>query len=405
MAATTFVWQGRSSSGESLSGEMVAASRTELIAQLRRRRIAVSQVREKSKPLRIALPGKNGVKIRDLALFTRQFGVMLKAGLPLVLCLDTLSKQAEKKKMRDTLRLVMQEVESGSTLADALRQHRSVFGELYVQMIHAGESAGVLDTILERLAEYLEKAEALQRKIKSAMMYPAVVLSVAFLACAFMLVAIIPNFAKMFSEFGAQLPLPTRVVLGLSGVLTNFWWAILGAVIGAVVASRRYYKTTAGRMRVDRFLLSAPMFGPIIQKGAVARFTRTLGTLIQSGAPLLESLQITADTSGNMVLREAVLATRRSIAAGNTLAEPLRASGVFPAMALQMVAVGEESGQLDTMLTRVADFYDDEVDVAVNGLTSIIEPVMIVVMGGVVGGMVVAMYLPIFKMVSVMGGE
>ena len=403
MAATTWVWRGKDPTGAIVSGETAADSRGDVISLLRKRRIAVTQMRQKAKPLSLPLPFKKGVKVRDLAVFTRQFGVMLKAGLPLVMCLDTLSRQSEKKLLRDTLRAVMQEVEGGSTLADALKQHKAIFGELYVQMILAGEASGVLDTILERLAGYLEKADALQRKIKSAMMYPTTVLLVALGACGFMLVTIIPNFAKMFAEFGADLPAPTRVVLGLSHFLVTFWWLLGLMIAGGVAAFRRYRATEKGRLRIDRMLLNIPVLGSIIRKGAVARFTRTLGTLVASGAPLLDSLLITANTSGNMVLKEAVLATRRSISGGNTIAEPLRSCGVFPPMAVQMISVGEETGALDTMLNRVAEFYDEEVDTAVNGLTSIIEPVMIVFMGGVVGGMVIAMYLPIFKMVSVMG--
>ena len=405
MAMATYAWAGRNPSGESVSGEVTAESRAEALQQLRRRRIAVSAVKAKSKTDQTLarFDPRNKVKVRDLAVFTRQFGTMLKAGLPLVLCLDTLSRQAERARLKAVLKQVMQDVEAGTTLADALRRHKDLFGDLYIQMVHAGESSGVMDEILDRLSEYLEKADALQRKVKSAMMYPAVVLSVAFLACGFMLVAIIPNFAKMFADFGAQLPLPTRVVLIASHILTRFWWVGAIAIGGGVFAFRKYRATPKGRFRIDAAMLRFPLVGPIIRKSAVARFTRTLGTLVHSGAPLLESLQITADTSGSMVIREAVLATRRSISSGNTIAEPLRACGVFPPMAVQMISVGEQTGQLDVMLNRVAEFYDDEVDTAVAGLTSIIEPVMIVFMGGIVGGMVVAMYLPIFKMINVVG--
>jgi type IV pilus assembly protein PilC len=405
-ATTTYYWRGRNPAGETVSGETAAENRAELLSQLRRRRIAVSSVQEKGGAMKFSLPSLglgNKVKTRDVATFTRQFSVMLKAGLPLVLCLDTLARQSERPVMRETLKAVKEEVEAGSTLADSLRQHRKIFGDLYVQMVHAGETGGVLDVILERLSDYLEKADSLQRKVKSAMMYPAVVFTVAIGASAFMLIAIIPNFAKMFADFGGTLPGPTRVVLAASQILVKFWWAMALAIVAGVVGLKRYRATSAGRLKTDRLLLQIPAIGQIIRKSAVARFTRTLGTLISSGAPLLESLQTTADTSGSMVLREAVLATRRSISSGNTIAEPLRACGVFPPMAVQMISVGEETGALDTMLNRVAEFYDDEVDAAVAGLTSIIEPVMIVLMGGVVGGMVIAMYLPIFKMITVVG--
>jgi len=283
-------------------------------------------------------------------------------------------------------------------------RHPKVFSTLFVNMVEAGEAGGILDVILVRLAAFLEKLDQLQRKVKGALTYPSVVAFVAIGATCFMLIFIIPTFAKMFTDFGGQLPLPTQIVMGLSDFLRAFWWAILAVAIGVVVALQRYYKTESGRLVIDRLLLKIPVLGSVIRKGAVARFTRTLGTLISSGVPILSGLDITARTAGNRVVENAVVATRESISQGNTIAEPLRASGVFPPMVTSMIAVGEQTGALDEMLEKIATFYDSEVDTAVDALTAIIEPVMIVVMGTVVGGMLVAMYLPMFKIVSVVAG-
>jgi len=321
----------------------------------------------------------------------------------MVQCLDILSRQLEKPVFKQVVSEVMSDVESGATLAEGLRKHKC-FSDLFVNMIEAGETGGILDTILNRLAVYLEKADALRRKIKGAMTYPAIVFAVATGATIFMLMFIIPTFARMFTDFGGDLPLPTAIVMGLSDFLRANWWILLAVVIGAVVLTRRYYATAGGRLRIDRALLSVPVLGNVIRKGAVARFTRTLGTLIASGVPILNGLEITARTSGNKVIENAVMDTRQSISEGNTIAEPLKACGVFPPMVVQMISVGEQTGALDEMLDKVADFYDSEVDTAVEALTAAIEPIMIVVMGAVVGGMLVAMYLPMFKLVSVVAG-
>ncbi len=326
---------------------------------------------------------------------------MINAGLPLVQCLDILSQQQDNKAFKTVINNVMHDVESGATLAEALRKHVKVFDKLFTNMVEAGEAGGVLDDILLRLATYIEKAEALKRKVKSAMTYPVVVASVAMMATAFMLIFIIPTFAKIFTEFGGQLPLPTRVVMGLSSFLRGYWWALLTGIVGLIFAYRRYAATENGRRKVDAFKLRIPVLGDVLRKGSIARFTRTLGTLISSGVPILDGLEITAQTSGNKIIEEAILATRGSISEGETISAPLKEAKVFPPMVVQMIGVGEETGALDEMLNKIAVFYDDEVNTAVDTLTSIIEPVMIVVMGTVVGGMVVAMYMPMFKLVSV----
>ena len=396
-----FVWKGKTAGGETTAGELAADDRAQLVQMLRKRRISVVNVREKPKGLSLAFIKRRSVSTKEMAVFTRQFATMIDAGLPLVQCLDTISKQAENKFLKEVLAQVMQDIEAGSTLASALGQHRKVFSNLYTNMVEAGETGGALDTILERLAVHIEKAEALRRKVKGAMTYPVVVLSVALGAAVFMLVFIIPTFARMFSDFGAALPMPTRIVLGVSYVLRTFWWALGAAIFGVVVGVKRFYATTAGKRKIDGFLLNSPIFGPLLRKTAVARFTRTLGTLMSSGVPILTGLEITAETAGNSVVRSAVLATKAGIQEGDTIAKPLRATGVFPPMVVQMVAVGEETGSLDEMLAKIAEFYESEVDTAVDSLTAILEPLMIVLMGVLVGGMVVAMYLPMFKLVSV----
>jgi len=330
---------------------------------------------------------------------------MINSGLPLVQCLDILSKQCEREHFAKIITQTMRDVESGSTLADALGKHPRVFSDLYVNMVEAGETGGVLDVILARLATYLEKMNTLKRKITGAMAYPGVVCFVTVVATVFMLIFIVPTFAKLYSDFGGSLPGPTRVVMALSNFLKHQWWVLVGGVLLAVVGLRRYYASKGGRAKIDRFFLSVPVLGPVLLKTAIARFTRTLGTLVSSGVPILEGLEITAKAAGNTVVRDAVMKTRASISSGQTIAEPLRQSEVFPPMVVQMISVGEETGALDEMLCKIADFYDEEVDAAVDAMTSVIEPIMIVIMGGVVGGMVVAMYLPIFKLVTVIVGK
>ncbi|HEY7727460.1 MAG TPA: type II secretion system F family protein [Candidatus Eisenbacteria bacterium] len=403
----TYVWKGRTVSGEIQTGELTFDTQDEVLATLRKKRIIISSVREKKKDVKLALPQLGtGIATRDLAIFTRQFATMINAGLPLVQCLDILSKQTEKETFRNIIAQVMREVEAGTTLAEAMakRENKKVFDELFVNMVEAGEAGGILDDILARLATYIEKVEALKRKIKGAMVYPAVVLTVAVLATAFMLIFIIPTFARMFTGFGADLPLPTMIVMSLSTFLRSYWWVILGSIVALIVGIQRYYRTEGGRLQIDRLLLQIPVLGDVLRKGAVARFTRTLGTLISSGVPILTGLEITARTAGNRIIQDAIMAARASIREGETISAPLRQSTVFPPMVVQMISVGEETGALDEMLNRIADFYDSEVDTAVDSLTSLIEPIMIVVMGGIVGSMVVAMYLPMFKLINVVAG-
>jgi len=402
-----YVWKGRTVGGEVQTGELTFDTQDEVLSALRKKRIIITSVREKPRDLKFTMPKiGTGVSTRDLAIFTRQFATMINAGLPLVQCLDILSKQTEKEDFRTIIGQTMREVEAGTTLAEAMakKENNKVFDELFINMVEAGEAGGILDDILARLATFIEKAEALKRKIQGAMVYPAVVMTVAVLATAFMLIFIIPTFARMFTAFGGELPLPTKIVMGLSSFLRGFWWAILGVIVALAFGIRRYYQTEAGRMRIDRLLLQVPVLGDVIRKGAVARFTRTLGTLISSGVPILTGLEITARTAGNRVIQEAIMAARASIREGETISAPLRQSNVFPPMVVQMISVGEETGALDDMLTRIADFYDSEVDTAVDSLTSLIEPIMIVFMGTVVGGMVIAMYLPMFKLINVVAG-
>jgi type IV pilus assembly protein PilC len=356
-------------------------------------------VREAPTQLRIPLPG-GGIKTRDVVIFTRQFATMINAGLPLVQSLTILAQQTENKSLKDVTKAVVYDVEAGNTLADALGKHPKAFTDLYVNMVAAGEAGGILDTILLRLATFLEKNDALVRKVKGAMVYPAVIISVAFIAIAVLLIFVIPTFQGMFASVNMELPLPTRIVIGASNILTRYWYFILGGVAVLVFGLRSYYGTAAGRRTIDGLALRAPVIGDLLRKSAVSRFTRTLGTLISSGVSILDGLEITAKTAGNRVIHDAVMQSRQSIAGGETIAGPLQVSGVFPPMVISMIAVGEQTGGLDEMLTKIADFYDSEVDVAVSALLSLMEPIMIVVLGVIVGGMVVAMYLPIFDMVN-----
>jgi len=385
--------------GQILKGQLDVPGRDEVIAFLRRGRMTPVTVREA--PTAIKMPSwGGGVKTRDVVIFTRQFATMINAGLPLVQSLTILAQQTENKVLKDVTKQVVYDVEAGNTLADALRKHPKAFSDLYVNMVAAGEAGGILDTILLRLATFLEKNDALVRKVKGAMIYPGVIMSVAGAAIAILLIFVIPTFQEMFASVNMALPLPTRIVIGASRVLTHWWWAILGVVGLAGFGLRQYYATHDGRKRIDLMLLNAPVLGDVLRKSAVSRFTRTLGTLISSGVSILDGLEITAKTAGNRVIHDAVMQSRQSIAGGETIAAPLQASGVFPPMVISMVAVGEQTGGLDEMLAKIADFYDEEVDVAVSALLSLMEPVMIVVLGVVVGGMVVAMYLPIFDMVN-----
>lgn len=403
MATTTYMWKGKSPKGEVLTGEYEAEDRHDVSEYLRKRRVIITSIKKKPKEIKISFLQRTGVKVKDLCVFTRQFATMVNAGLPLVQCLDVLGRQMDKANFKSVINQVMMDVEGGSTLAEGLGKHPRVFTDLFTNMVAAGEAGGILDNILTRLAVYLEKADALQRKVKGALLYPSIVLFVAVGACIFMLVGVIPVFAKMFADFGGELPGPTRMVMGMSAFIRSYWWALVLGIGAVVLAIRQYRNTSSGRLKTDQLLLRFPIIGNVLRKSAVARFTRTLGTLIGSGVPILQGLEITSKTAGNRVIQDAINEVSKSISQGDTIAEPLRESGVFPPMVVQMISIGEQTGSLDEMLSKIADFYDDEVDAAVEALTSAIEPVMIVVMGTMVGGMLVAMYLPIFKMASVIG--
>jgi type IV pilus assembly protein PilC len=386
-------------SGQILKGTLDVPTRDEVIAFIRKNRMILVSVREA--PTQLKLPGfGKSVKTRDVVIFTRQFATMINAGLPLVQSLTILSAQTENKTLKDITKTVVYDVEAGNTLADALRKHPKAFSDLYVNMVAAGEAGGILDTILLRLATFLEKNDALVRKVKGAMVYPGVIMTVAVAAVAVLLIFVIPTFSSMFASVNMTLPLPTRVVIGASQVLTRFWWLFLLVAVVGIWSFRTYYKTPGGRRAVDGAMLRAPVIGDLLRKSAVSRFTRTLGTLISSGVSILDGLEITAKTAGNRVIHDAVMQSRQSIAGGETIAGPLQSSAVFPPMVISMISVGEQTGGLDDMLTKIADFYDAEVDVAVGTLLSLMEPIMIVVLGIIVGGMVVAMYLPIFDMVN-----
>jgi type IV pilus assembly protein PilC len=387
-------------SGQITKGQVEVASKEEVTAYLRKNRMIMVSIREAPKQITFKMPGGARIKTRDIVIFTRQFATMINAGLPLVQSLSILAQQTENKALAEVTRQVVYDVEAGNTLADAFRKHPRAFTDLYVNMVAAGEAGGILDTILLRLATFLEKNDALVRKVKGAMVYPGVIISVAVSAIAILLVFVIPTFQSMFASANLQLPLPTRIVIGMSDLLIHFWWALIGVAGLAVFAIRRWYASPQGRKQGDTMLLGAPVLGDLLRKSAVSRFTRTLGTLISSGVSILDGLEITAKTSGNRVIHDAVMESRQSIAGGETIAAPLEKSKVFPPMVISMIAVGEQTGGLDEMLTKIADFYDEEVDVAVSALLSLMEPMMIVVLGVVVGGMVVAMYLPIFDMMN-----
>jgi type IV pilus assembly protein PilC len=394
-----FEYTARSQTGQIQKGQLDVSNKDDVSAYLRKNRLILVSVREAPKQIKFSMGGPR-VKTRDIVIFTRQFATMINAGLPLVQSLNILASQTENKTLADVTKAVVYDVESGNTLADAFSKHPKAFSSLYVNMVAAGEAGGILDTILLRLATFLEKNDALVRKVKGAMIYPGVIISVAAIAICILLVFVIPTFQSMFSSAGLELPLPTRVVIAMSDFLIGYWWAILAAAGGAVFALKSYYGTAAGRLQIDAMMLKAPVLGDVIRKSAVSRFTRTLGTLVSSGVSILEGLEITAKTAGNQVVHNAVMESRQSIAGGETIAAPLERSKVFPPMVISMIAVGEQTGGLDEMLSKIADFYDEEVDVAVSALLSLMEPAMIVGLGVIVGGMVIAMYLPIFDMMN-----
>jgi len=394
----TFAYSARALNGEIMNGEIELPTREEVVGYLVRQRLRPISVNTKAKDLNFTFG--TGIKTREVVIFTRQFSTMINSGLPLVQSLTILAEQTENKFFKKVIAQILLDIQAGQTLADSLRKHPKVFTELYVNMVAAGEAGGILDVILMRLAIFLEKNDALARKIKGAMVYPAVMLIVVVLCTTVLLWKVVPVFAGMFTGAGLQLPLPTLVVLALSNFLQHFMWLVVLVIIALVMGVRQYYKTDSGKLQLDSLMLKLPVLGNLLRKSAVSRFTRTLGTLVSSGVSILDGLQITARTAGNRVVHDAVMKSRASIAGGATISEPLKESGVFPPMVVQMINVGEQTGGLDEMLSKIADFYDDEVDAAVSALTSILEPIMIVVMGVVIGGIVVAMYLPMFDMIN-----
>ena len=411
---STFAFSGRTRGGETVSGERIGDTMDAVVAMLRREQILVTRIQPvKAKPEAGAASGgwspfnrggSKKVNAKNLAVFTRQFSVMIDAGLPLVQCLDILGGQEEDKNFSRAILQTRTDVEGGASLADAMRKHPKTFDPLFTNMIAAGEAGGILDTILKRLATYIEKAVKLKGQVKSAMIYPVAVIVIAALVVGVILWKVIPTFASLFAGLGAELPLPTRIVIWMSNSLVRFMPFILVGIFGLGFAFRQYYGTDNGRRVIDRTFLKLPVLGPILRKIAVARFCRTLATLISSGVPILDGLDITARTSGNAVIEDAILSTRRSIEQGETISAPLRETAVFPSMVVQMIGVGEATGALDTMLGKIADFYEEEVDTAVAGMLTLLEPVMIAFLGGVVGGIVIAMYLPIFGLIGKLTG-
>jgi type IV pilus assembly protein PilC len=397
----TFTYSGRTRDGQTVNGERIADSMNAAVSALRREQINVTRI-VPAKEKKAEKAGRIGKKVgaKNLAVFTRQFSVMIDAGLPLVQCLDILGNQEEDRNFAAVILQTRTDVEAGASLADAMRKHPKTFDPLFTNMIAAGEAGGILDTILKRLATYIEKAVKLAGQVKSAMIYPIAVMVIAALVVGVILWKVIPTFAALFSGLGAELPLPTRIVIAMSNNLVQFFpFLLIGAGL-AVYAFKQYYGTDNGRRTVDGGLLKAPVLGLIMRKIAVARFCRTLATLISSGVPILEGLEITARTSGNAVVEDAVMATRKSIERGETISAPLKETDVFPAMVTQMIGVGEATGALDTMLAKIADFYEEEVDTAVAGLLTLLEPIMIAILGVIVGGIVIAMYMPIFDLIS-----
>ncbi|MBW7956690.1 MAG: type II secretion system F family protein [Deltaproteobacteria bacterium] len=404
----TFVYSGKTLAGEPRRGEIEAASVAQATASLRRQQIVPASIgpkKAKRSLSEIKIPGLGGgIKTKDIVIFSRQFATMIDAGLPLVQCLDILAGQQENQEFKKILLDVKSSVEGGSTFADALRKHPKVFDDLYVNLIAAGEVGGILDTILNRLSGFMEKSEKLKGKIKGAMTYPVAVIVIACLVVAGLLLWVVPIFDDMFADFGQALPAPTQLVVNMSNALKSSWYIIIGVLVGTIIGLNRLYKTTKGRRVMDQVFLKAPVIGDLIRKTAVARFTRTLGTMLSSGVPILESLEIVSKTAGNVIIEEAVVKARTSLSQGKTLAEPLSETKVFPGMVTQMIAVGESTGALDAMLSKIADFYEEEVDQAVEALTSLIEPMLMAFLGIVVGGLVIALYLPIFQIAGAAGG-
>jgi type IV pilus assembly protein PilC len=401
----TFAYSGRTRQGRTVTGERIAETMDGAVAALRREQILVTQISPlKEAAPKAAKPSGKSVSAKNLAVFTRQFSVMIDAGLPLVQCLEILGTQEEDKNFASVILATRTDVESGASLADAMKKHPKAFDPLFTNMIAAGEAGGILDTILKRLATYIEKAVKLRGQVKSAMIYPVAVVVIAVLVVGVILWKVIPTFASLFSGLGAELPLPTRIVIAASNGLVRFMPFVLVGIGAAVFGFRAYYNSTNGRRVIDAITLKLPVLGQLMRKIAVARFCRTLSTLLASGVSILEALDITARTAGNAIIEEAIMTTRKSIERGETIAAPLKETNVFPSMVVQMISVGEATGALDTMLSKIAEFYEEEVDTAVAGLLTLLEPIMIFFLGVVVGGIVIAMYMPIFDLISKLTG-
>ena len=397
-----YIWKGINIHGEKRKGQIEAVDEAGVRAHLKRLRIEETSIREKPKDLLENIKFfRPKVKGKDVVVFTRQLYTKIDSGLPLVQCIQIMARQQDKPTLKEMLTAIQADVETGTTLADSMRKHPKVYDSLYCNMIEAGELGGILDTILQRLATFKEKAMALQKRIKGAMTYPAICLGICLLVLAVILIFVVPVFDKMFKDFGSTLPAPTQMVVNLSNAVKSYWWAIFGIVLLFIWIFKKYYNTERGRLQVDHMLLWSPVIGDLVRKVAVSKFTRTLSTMLQSGVPILDALGVVARTAGNKVIERAIVRVSAAIAEGRPIAEPLEESQVFPPMVVQMINVGESVGALDTMLEKVADFYDAEVDQAVDNLTAMIEPFMMVFLGGVIGGLVVAMYLPIFQIASV----
>ncbi|ABC76159.1 type II secretion system F family protein [Syntrophus aciditrophicus] len=400
-----FLWEATTRRGEVKKGEMKVADEAALRTLLRRQGLKSITIRKKPKDLLEYLPFlKQKVKEKQIVVFARIFSTMINSGLPLIQCLDLLAQQETNKTFAKAITAIKEDIEGGSSLTDALKKYPEIFDELFVNLIAAGESGGILDVILGRLSTYMEKAMKLKRKVKGALTYPISVLVISIGVVTLLLLKVIPVFQKLFADMGGALPAPTQFLVNASAFMQNYFVYMVAGVIAAFFAFKQFYRTEKGTVLVDSMLLKMPVFGPLLKKVAVAKFTRTLSTMMSSGVPILDGLAIVSKTSGNRIVEEALMNTRRSISEGKTIAEPLEASGLFPPMVVQMIAVGEHTGALDAMLAKIADFYDDEVDAAVSAMTALLEPFMMVFLGGVVGGMIIAMYLPIFQMASVVGG-
>jgi type IV pilus assembly protein PilC len=399
-----FTFSGKNASGEKVTGERTAANKQSVVSQLKRERITAGSVRQKGKEFSLPTFGTSKVKTKEIAVFFRQFSVMIDAGLPLVQCLEILAANQENPTFQKSLTSVRQTVEGGATLANAMRQQPNVFDDLTTNMIEAGETGGILDIILQRLAIYVEKAVKLRAAVKSALIYPVSVVSLAVIIVAALLKYVVPIFSNLFIGLGVTLPLPTKIVMGLSSFVSQFWWFFFVAAAVLFFGTRQMRKDPRGRYYFDKMLLHLPILGLLLRKIAVARFTRTLGTLITSGVPILEGLSITARTSGNAVLEEALMKVRKAIEEGRTIVDPLRESGVFPNMVTQMIGVGEATGAMDAMLQKIADFYEDEVDAATKDMLAMLEPLIIAILGVSIGGIVISLYMPLFSMISKLAG-